>query len=311
MSQIYLKEGGIYMVSLYKKSVLVLVTASIISTFNLEAASLPLKELYQLSSDFCEAASSQEYADQLKKDGWEDLQRVQWDASLSDIRQEMLTSDEIKPAADFDAENPNILKYDSARIYPPQHYVFVIASKEIEGNKVYVISFRGTADTYSWILTDFMAWPTQFLNTGTYVHSGFEWYRQSCNKNNALKAFLDKIKNDSNPCVLVTGHSLGAATAVLEGAYLIENKIVKTSDINVIPLAEPCPGRPDFVQRYQNSFNVYNWFGNNLDPVPVLPGLVGYSHFGNMMPFSLGPQDKVFDRHSLDFYREYLAELIK
>lgn len=300
------------MISLFRKSIFVLVAASILSIFNLRAASLPLKELYQLSSDFCEAASSQEYADQLKNNGWEDLQRIQWDAALSDIKQDILSNKKLQPALDFGAGgNSNLLKYDPTKIYPKQHYVFVIASKKIEGNNVYVISFRGTADTYSWILTDFMAWPTQFLNTGTYVHSGFEWYRQSCNKNDALKAFIEKIKKDSNPCVLVTGHSLGAATAVLEGAYLIENKIVKTSDLNVIPLAEPCPGRPDFVQRYQNSFGLYSWFGNNLDPVPILPGLVGYSHFGDMMPFSLGPQDKVFDRHSLDFYREYLAELIK
>lgn len=82
-----------------------------------------------------------------------------------------------------------------------------------------------------------MVSPTEFLNTGTYVHSGFEWYRQSCNQNNALKAVLNKIRKDKNPCVLVTGHGLGAETAVLEGAYLIENKAGKTPDINIITLA--------------------------------------------------------------------------
>ncbi len=77
--------------------------------------------------------------------------------------------------------------------------------------------------------------------------------------------------------------SRGGCCSVLGGAYLIENNIVKTPNLNVIPLTEPCPGRPDFVNRYEKSFNIYNWFGNNLDQVPILPGLVGYAHFGAIL----------------------------
>ena len=129
-------------------------------------------------------------------------------------RQEIISSNSFKLATDFNESNPNLIKYDSVELYPKQHYVFVVASKKVEWINVYVIPSRGTADNYSWILTDFMAYPTEFLNTGTYVHSGFEWHRQSCNKNKVVATFLAKIKNYSNPCVLVTRHSLGAATAV-------------------------------------------------------------------------------------------------
>jgi len=109
-----------------------------------------------------------------------------------------------------------------------QHFGYAIGKKTINGKNVYVIAFRGTADTYSWIFTDFIAFPIEFLKTNTQVHIGFEWNRQACMKQNFLKDFIRAIQADaSDPIIIITGHSMGAAIAVLETAYFIEKKLQK------------------------------------------------------------------------------------
>ena len=180
-----------------------------------------------------------------------------------------------------------------------------------------MIAFRGTADGISWILTDFMAFPIDFLQTGTQVHAGFEWNRLECMKQAILQNVIEEIKKDkSNPLVIISGHSLGAAVAVLETAYFIEQKITNPENIYMVTYAEPCPGTENFVERYKPQIEYYKWFCNLFDPVPLLPVIIGYQHFdfrSGLNLLSVGPKvpplENTLIRHDLKYYRSYVNSL--
>ncbi|MDC0535700.1 lipase family protein, partial [Francisellaceae bacterium] len=141
-----------------------------------------------------------------------------------------------------------------------------------KGNQV-VISFRGSDDWSNWLL-DSMAMPTEFLNTGTHVHTGFNAYLNEAIKDKKFNAWFTKNVN-KNSDIIVTGHSLGAGVSVLMGAYLLENGF-SADHVKLVTFAEPAPGDFSFAQRYQAKFDNYIWNVNYADPVVWITEYVDY-----------------------------------
>ena len=278
------------------------------------------------------AYGNQSSIDKLKQEGW-DLTLVQKKQSMPEIESTILQGNKNKEALkDFDEKYSKVIsherkKYDLSKSdlnIPQQNFGYLLGEKSVGDTNYYTISFMGTSDFYSWIFTDFMAFPVEFLETGTHVHSGFEWNREACLKTSEINELLKKFEFDPKGHLLLTGHSLGGAVAVLEAAAIISSDKTIKDKITVYTFAEPCPGKSDFADKFKNEFTDYRWFVNFGDVVPELPMILGYRHFNyffGIYLFNKGAvrindmknieqwKKYVKDRHEMKYYLEAAKEL--
>ncbi len=191
----------------------------------------------------------------------------------------------------------------------------VLAIDNTSKNHIYLIAFRGTDYTKQTpanpVLTDVLAIPVKFMNSGTSVHAGFYYYAEAVEADPATKAFIVQFINDTNPGkrLIVGGTSLGAAAAPLFGAMLYENRATyvasKTLDMNQVYVnstAVPAMGYPDFAEYYYTK--VVNCLNINRqdDYVPVVPEMAGYVHYG----VTIYAQSQLANYHDADMWMEHL-----
>ncbi len=135
-----------------------------------------------------------------------------------------------------------------------------------------VLSFRGseTANKADYT-TDAKIVQTQFYEYGT-AHFGFieafEWVRSDLD--NALQKLLEERERP----VWVTGHSLGAALATLYGIHQ-KNRVSA-----IYPIGSPRVGGIEFAKNTQDLVNVYRIVNDN-DIIPRLPTPPFYKHIGS------------------------------
>ena len=240
------------------------------------------------------------------------LSRINSDFIMFPFSDDKISSDSVKELAIelFTVNNDNCL---------PQHFVYAVAKNTINNQNVYVIAYRGTPDNYTKWVTNFLIWPTEFLNTGTEVHTGFELYRKSITHRQAYESIIDEIENDEseNKCVIVTGHSLGASIAVLETAALIENEIVRPENLYTVTFGELSPGNEAFADYFGEKIKNYVWFWNVPDYAVFLFQLLNnivpiddlsYTHFHwtGFRPFIT--EDLIDFEYSYFKDRHYLLE---
>jgi triacylglycerol lipase len=169
------------------------------------------------------------------------------------------------------------------------------------------VSFRGTADVEDW-LADLDAVPEDYRPVAGFgqVHAGFQdvyqLVRQSIAANlAAATAGCDRI--------LITGHSLGAALAVLAAPDIFRSMPPNKIEPGLITFAGPRVGLTDFVDAFnaaiESCFRVVNF----LDIVPYVPP-VPYAHVGAQITVDSGGQVQVAWRHSLTAYQNGLSKLI-
>lgn len=187
-------------------------------------------------------------------------------------------------------------------------------SKSLGRREIYV-AWRGTSRNYEWIDV-FSARPEsadQLLipkswhkkgeaneddedEKGTKVMNGWltiyvsEDPKSSFTKTSARKQLLSKMKTlieqykDEKLSITLTGHSLGAALAVLSAFDLVENGV---SDIPVSAIVFGCPqvGNKAFNDRILEFPNLkILHVKNNIDLIPLYPsGLFGYVNTGTLL----------------------------
>jgi triacylglycerol lipase len=169
------------------------------------------------------------------------------------------------------------------------------------------VSFRGTADVEEWV-ADVDAVPDDYRPIAGFgqVHAGFqdvyELVRTSIAANLATAAAgCDQI--------LITGHSLGAALAVLAAPDIFRNMPPNTIEPRLITFAGPRVGLSDFANKFnatiESCFRVVNF----LDIVPYVPP-TPYVHVGAQITVDSGGPVQVAWRHSLAAYQNGLSAFI-
>lgn len=150
-----------------------------------------------------------------------------------------------------------------------------------EDDDCLIIAFRGTQQIQDWI-TDARFEFTYFC--GSRVHNGFH-----CAITSVIDKVVAAVAGSKKP-LLITGHSLGGALAVL-CAYRLATKGIPIAA--VYTFGQPRVGDAAFVHSYNSTqdLGARTWrIVNEEDIVPRIPGvLLGYRHCGQLMFHSSFP----------------------
>ncbi|MGB6208629.1 lipase family protein [Mycobacterium sp.] len=169
------------------------------------------------------------------------------------------------------------------------------------------VSFRGTADVEDW-LADLDAVPGDYRPVSGFgqVHTGFQDAYQLVRNSVATNLAGATAGCDE---ILITGHSLGAALAVLAAPDIFRSMPPNKIEPRLITFAGPRVGLPDFVTAFnaaiESCFRVVNF----LDIVPYVPP-PPYVHVGAQITVDSGGPVQVGWRHSLVAYQSGLSALI-
>lgn len=169
------------------------------------------------------------------------------------------------------------------------------------------VSFRGTSDVPDW-LADLDAVPEDYSWIPKFgqVHAGFQDTYDLVRESIAANLVTATAGCDQ---ILVTGHSLGAALAVLAAPDIFQNMPPNTIEPRLITFAGPRVGLSDFVDAYnaviESCFRVVNF----LDIVPLVPP-APYVHVGAEIAINSGGTVDFGWRHSLIAYQIGLSALI-
>jgi triacylglycerol lipase len=167
-------------------------------------------------------------------------------------------------------------------------------------------AFRGTLSLEEWLADfDATAQPYQPLSNFGHVHVGFQAVYLTIR--DSLQTGLPEACAGCNR-LLVTGHSLGGALAVLAAPDVLLN-MPPNLEPQLIAFGGPRVGLSDFVAmfnvRIESCFRVVNF----LDIVPAVPlpsPLLPYAHVGTLIPVDSGGPIDPATRHSLDAYDQGL-----
>ncbi|HTS78649.1 MAG TPA: lipase family protein [Bryobacteraceae bacterium] len=203
-----------------------------------------------------------------------------------------------------------------AKTDPKQHVMVnaMLADSNIFGlvawnpaDKMAIVSFRGTVDVHDWI-EDFDAVPVDYVPVAGIglVHMGFQLVYEHVRKN--VGGLLQ------NQCkgvqkILITGHSLGAAVAILSGFDIAKNAVPGSAP-DFCTFAGPRAGDPGFAKKFNAAFPVCNRIVNFMDVVPQVPLPPVYEHVGTEILVHGGfkPLDITF-AHRLTTYLAGLQKL--
>jgi hypothetical protein len=162
-------------------------------------------------------------------------------------------------------------------------------------NDSIIVSFRGTYFRGDEIIdAEFNSYT--YPGTTVSVHTGFHKYFDS------LKDQLfDIIGKNSGKKVFITGHSLGASTALIAG-YELLNKFPGI-DLNIYVFGCPKTGNLDFVQSFKkaNVVSIVNYF----DIVPESPEKINNKLYSVMPIYIFGiEQNSDITNHSIAIYNQ-------
>ena len=186
--------------------------------------------------------------------------------------------------------------------------VFGLVGHDV-ASKTAFVSFRGTLTLYEW-LDDFdfdVAHYSLVTNFGD-VHAGWNGLYLTIRP-----SLLQTLPAACEGCdqLIVTGHSLGAALAVLAAPDIAVN-LAPQLEPKLVTFGGPKAGLRNFVQAFNihiaSCFRIVNLF----DPVPHLPlefPLHPYSHVGVEVPVDSGGPFNPVDRHLLPAYQQGLDRL--
>jgi len=116
------------------------------------------------------------------------------------------------------------------------------------------------------------------ISSSILVHQGFR-NDQANTAQTILAAVLTLLNQHSASSVVVTGHSLGAALALLDSVYLPLH-LPNGTLVNAIAYGMPRVGNAAFANYVDATHNGnLSHINNKEDPIPIVPGMfLGYTH---------------------------------
>ncbi len=178
--------------------------------------------------------------------------------------------------------------------------------------KILAITFRGTLSLADW-LHDFDWLPAHYQPVANYgtVHKGFQAVYQV-----VRDSVLQQVRaaDQQFTRLIVTGHSLGAALAILAAPDLLHNR--SSGGMRVTPevhnFAGPRAGHGDFAKSFNREIAICFRVVNAWDIVPHLPPpLALYEHVGEAVRINGGFTLDELTAHSLaESYGPGLAKLL-
>lgn len=215
---------------------------------------------------------------------------------------------------------------DSLDFTDDNDFAFSIAMKDLDGEKLIMITLRGTETSYEAVYIDALA---DSIFGGTTNYYGYKAYDKFLEYADDVKTgigfFVNKHKNELSSAdsvkILLTGHSLGGAAANLMGASL-DNELpegLTNKDVNVFvytfgalnSIESNCTQK-----KYSNIWNIFNYYDtfgpygpgiqigfNNVKPTKGDKTI--YHKFGNIVPFKKD-YTSVFE-HNDDYTNHVMA----
>lgn len=221
-----------------------------------------------------------------------------------------------KPALPPGFAQTALIEADSATVAAKPHPAVTAMVKDtnifgLMGNhpasRTAFLSFRGSSDLADW-LADFDFIPTSYRPVAGFgqVHAGFQDVYQCVRASIAANLAAATAGCDQ---ILVAGHSLGAALAVLAAPNIFRAMPPNTIEPRLVTFGGPRVGLPDFAAAFNAAIECCFRVVNFLDIVPLVPP-TPYVHVGAEIAVdSAGPID-VGWRHSLTTYRDGLSKLV-
>ena len=129
------------------------------------------------------------------------------------------------------------------------------------------------------------------------------------NKDSNLESWINEVEKNK-PNYVITGHSLGGATALLLAAYLSTKENVESDRLTLITFAQPAVGKWDFASKYRprirNYIKVINIGNPDKKISGTMPSILGdpvvsaaspfnYQHFGDSYLIAIDTNDDIRD----------------
>jgi hypothetical protein len=172
------------------------------------------------------------------------------------------------------------------------------------------VAFRGSSDVADWI-ADFDFVPAPYAPVAGFgdVHAGFQDI-YGCVRHSVVANLPAATRGCAN--ILITGHSLGAALAVLAAPDIAGAALAgppRTIEPRLTTFGGPRVGLPDFAAAFDAAIECCYRVVNFLDIVPLVPPSP-YVHVGAAIAVDSGGAIDVGWRHSLAGYHAGLSALI-
>lgn len=167
-------------------------------------------------------------------------------------------------------------------IYVPKTDMSIVVAWSV-AKSIIVVAFRGTKSTEN-VLTDLKAWRTVLppkkghilLGTQPLVHEGF--YRIWCTSglnhrilNRIIEVSLSEGFNLNTCHVMITGHSMGGAVAMLAAYDITRYTSISGSNITCHTFGAPCVGNSAFRREFDAAIMDTWQIVNGNDIVPSMP----------------------------------------
>jgi len=184
--------------------------------------------------------------------------------------------------------------------------IFGLIGRDITSGTAF-IAFRGSSDVADWIADfDFVPAPYAPVVGFGQVHAGFQDV-YGCVRASIAANLPAAISGCSQ--ILITGHSLGAALAVLAAPDVAQRMPPNIFEPRLTTFGGPRVGVPDFKAAFDAAIECCYRVVNFLDIVPLVPP-APYVHVGAEIAVDSGGAIDVGWRHSLAAYHAGLSTLI-